>query len=89
MAQSEPCQPPEDTVFFGRKGNQQEEGASKPLRLNPYVLGGEGLKGIALSVPWDILIPRHIDGAGKVAVVDMESKWWVVRMLADIRRESP
>lgn len=59
------------------------------LRLNPYVLGGEGLKGIALSVPWDILIPRHIDGAGKVAVVDMESKWWVVRMLADIRRESP
>lgn len=59
------------------------------LRLNPYVLGGEGLKGIALSVPWDILIPRHIDGAGKVAVVDMESKWWVVRMLAEIRRESP
>lgn len=34
-------------------------------------------------MPWDTLIPRHTEGAGKVVVVDVvEYKWWVVRMLA-------
>lgn len=36
-----------------------------------------------MSVPWNTLIPRHLEGAGKVAVVYVESRWWVVRMLAE------
>ena len=64
MAQSEPYQPLEDAVFFGRKCNKSKgilplpiTLASEPLRLNPYVSGGEGLKGISLSLPWVTLIP--------------------------------
>lgn len=57
---------------------------SEPLRPNPYVLGWEGLKGITLSLPWAPWFLGHIEGTGTVVVVDVvESKWWVVRVLAE------
>lgn len=48
-----------------------------------------------MSVPWDTLIPRCIKGAEKVVVVGMESKYWLVKMLAEcgkkqvLGKESP
>lgn len=52
--------------------------ASECLRLKPYVLGGEGLKGRHYLVSiLDTVIPRHTEDAWKV-VVDVEFKgWWL------------
>lgn len=39
------------------------------------------MKGVTLSAPWNTLIPGHLEGAGQVVAVYVESKWWVVRIL--------
>ena len=91
MAESEPYQSLEDAVFFGRKLTKRKGIwslpmilPSEPLRPNLYVLGWEGLKGITLSLPWAPWFLGHTEGTGTVVVVDVvESKWWVVRVLAE------
>lgn len=64
--------------------------ASEPLRLKPYVLGGEGAERQTLLPcmnPGDTVVPRHTENAGKVVVVDVGSKWCVPRMLAEYGRK--